>query len=198
MKSYLQKFKTKKLLLILLITMINSFILGCLYVAILSKENQALVKESLDNFFTTVQSNKINYSKSLFRSLTNNMMINFFVWILGISIIGIPIIFITFIFKVFVCGFTFTSIIYHYGLKGVLLASIYILPHVFNLLLLFILTYYSLQFAIMLCQYLFRKKEGNKQKVMKRYIKILTLTTLLFIVSSSIEVYLIPFILSLF
>lgn len=80
-------------------------------------------------------------------------------------------------------------------MKGTFYAIIYTLPNILNLLGLFLLSYYAIAFSISLFSDLFLKKEMNKKRVMKRYLKIGIYALLFFITSSLIEVYVIPTIL---
>lgn len=71
-------------------------------------------------------------------------------------------------------------------------------PHIINLFINFILVYYSISFSILLWNYLFRKKEYNSKVIIKRYIKLLFISTVCLIISSIIEVFFIPFIIQVF
>lgn len=198
MKKMIAKVKTKKILVISLILIIISFILGILFPAILSIENKDLINTSLDSFFSSISKNKLNYVNALFSSLTNNIVINILIWLLGISIIGIPIIIVILIIKSFILGFSFSSIIMTYSFKGIILAFIYIIPLIINLFITLIVCYYAISFSIMLFNYLFRKKEYSRRVIVARYLKILGSSMVILILSSLVEVFLIPNILKIF
>lgn len=198
MKENIKKLKMKKLPLAILLVVTISIILGILFLAIISKSDKELVSNTLNSFFKNISQNKYNTNNALFNSLSNNLIINFLIWILGISIIAIPIVFIILVAKGFVLGFSISSIIYNYGLKGIILAIIYILPHLLSLLTTIILSYFSINFSKILFQNLFLKKEYNKKTIIRRYLKILLFTTICYITSSVIEVYVIPKILYFF
>jgi len=197
MKNKIKKLKLRKIDTIILIVTVLSFILGILFLAILSESNKELVATTLNNFFTGIKTKDFNYNQALFNSLSNNITITSIIWLLGISIIGIPIVILILISKSFILGFSISSIIYNYGLKGILIAIIYIIPHVLNLFITIILAYYSMNFSIMLFNLLFRKKEYTKRLIVNRYIKILVVSTIFFIISSILEVFIIPRILVL-
>lgn len=181
--------KNKKLFR-LIISILISFILGILYIAILSKSNKVIIKDNLELYFSSL--NKLNYIKALINSLSTNLLYIIGIWLLGISIIGVPIIIILLLFKSFIIGFTISSIIYFYKFKGILIAIIYIIPLIIDLYLIFFLSYYSLIFSNNLNRLLFLKKEINFKNIMRRYIKILIFVLIGIIISSIIEVYLIP------
>lgn len=198
MKQLIAKIKTRKILSIMTIITIISLILGTLFISILSKDNKELITSNVIDFFTAIKSNNLNYNQILVKSLTNNLLLNIIIWLLGISIIGIPIVIVLLFIKSFILSFTFTSIIYTYKYKGIISAIIYVIPHIINLLLSFVLIYYSITFSKSLFNYLFKKKECNRKELVNRYLKLLVISTFLFIISSIIETYIIPILIRLF
>ena len=198
MKQLIAKIKTRKILSIMTIITIISLILGTLFISILSKDNKELITSNVIDFFSAIKSNNLNYNQILVKSLTNNLLLNIRIWLLGISIIGIPIVIILLFIKSFILSFTFTSIIYTYKYKGIISAIIYVIPHIINLLLSFVLIYYSITFSKSLFNYLFKKKECNRKELVNRYLKLLVISTFLFIISSIIETYIIPILIRLF
>ena len=198
MKQLIAKIKARKILSIMTIITIISLILGTLFISILSKDNKELITSNVIDFFAAIKSNNLNYNQILVKSLTNNLLLNIIIWLLGISIIGIPIVIILLFIKSFILSFTFTSIIYTYKYKGIISAIIYVIPHIINLLLSFVLIYYSITFSKSLFNYLFKKKECNRKELVNRYLKLLVISTFLFIISSIIETYIIPILIRLF
>lgn len=194
MKKILAKIKANKLLFIEVLITILGFITGILLIAILSNENKDLIKESINAFFETINENKLKYTKLLYTSLTTNLIVNIIIWLLGISIIGIPIVIIILFYKSLMLGFTISSLLFNYKLSGIILTIIYIIPYIINLFLIFIMTYHSVRFSLTLFKYLFKKGDFNKKNVVSKYIKLLTFSSLSFILSSLIETYIIPFI----
>ena len=186
--------KNKKLFRLLIIILI-SIILGILYIAILSKSNKAMIKENLDIYFSSLD--KFNYSKAITNILITNSLYVIGIWLLGISIIGAPLIIVLLLYKSFTLGFTISSIIYFYKLKGILIAIIYMIPLIINLYLVLFLSYYSLIFSNNLNRLLFLKREVNFKNIMRRYIKILIFVLIGILISSLIEVFVVPNILRL-
>lgn len=197
MKKLIDKLRKRKLFYTTILFTILSFILGVLLLSILSVNDKELVTNSVTNLFVAISDNKLKYSEILIRSLLTNNILNIIIWLLGISIIGIPIVIIILSIKSFIIGFTFTSIIYTYKFKGIIKALIYIIPHILNLFIIFILAYYSLNFSITIFNLLFKKREINKKNLTSKYIKLLILSTASIVVTSLIETYLIPNILRL-
>ncbi len=192
MKELLKKLKTKKVFIIIFIVTLLAFIIGILLVSIESKDNKELITTSLTTFFNNIKENKLNTQTLLYKSITNNLIINIIVWLLGISIIGLPIVLIILSFKSLTIGFTISSILYTYKLNGLIKVIIYIIPNIINLFVLFVLTYYSINFSLMLFNYLFRKKEYNKKLIVNRYLKLLILSLLISILTSVIETFILP------
>ena len=179
-----------KLLLKLLIISIIFILLGIFYIAILSKSNRQLIQENLNTYLTTL--NKLDYFNAWIRFLSSNLIFIIFIWSFGISIIGIPIIILFLIYRSFMLGFTISSIIFFYKAKGIIIALIYIIPLLINLWVIIISSYFGIQFSKNLNKLLFLKKEVNFKHVMSRYFKILIFTIICILISSLIEIYLVP------
>lgn len=192
MKELVKKLKEKKLFIIIFIVTVISFIIGILLISILSGNNKSLIVKSLNNFFISIKENKLNQSALLYKTLTNNIIINLIIWILGISIIGIPIVISILSFKSLTFGFTISSLIYTYKFNGIIKSIIYIIPNLINLFIIFVLSYYSISFSLMLFNYLFRKKEYNKRIIVNRYLKLLLISLLLLILTAALESFVIP------
>lgn len=187
----MKKISKNKLLLFLIIITIISILLGIFFIAVISNDNQDLVKSTINSYFLDINENKIQYLNNLWSILTSNLFLILFIWIMGISIIGIIISLILLIYKSFLIGFSFTSILYTYGFKGLISGIIYIFPEIINLFIVFILTYYSISFSILLFNYLFKKKEYNRIFV-RRYLKLLVISSLIIIFSTLISTFVIP------
>ena len=192
MKELINKVKQNKLLFILLIIIILFTILGILFPSLINSENKALIKDSIENFMASIDKNNIDYISAFISSITNNIIVTILIWILGISIIGIPIILISIAFKSFLTGFSITSIFITYGIKGTLIAIVYTLPNIINLLGSFLLGYYAISFSIMIYKSVFKKENRNWQPIVKRYLKIGIFFIIFSIIVSIIESYLIP------
>ncbi len=152
--------------------------------------------EGIELYFNGLK--EINYQDSFFIGLFNNIGIVLIIWILGISIFGSFIIYGIFFIKCFSVNFSFSSIIYVYGFKGVILSLIYSFCYFIYLGILFILSYYSISFSILLFKYFFKNKDYNRVVIVKRYFKVLGICIICIIINLLIDSYLIPRILLLF
>lgn len=180
----------KKYIFLIGITLV-SIVAGILFYFILSKTDQKVIHDLLDQFFMTITSDNLNQKELLWNGVINVFSTSLFIWILGISIIGIPIIILFYFLKSFILGFSISSIISSYGLKGCFRAFLYVFPHqIINLLVLLLLVSYSLSFSVKLIRYLFFHQNINFKLVMKRYLKILFLSIIVFLLSLFYEVFL--------
>lgn len=179
-----------KLLVKLLVTTIISIILGLLYTAILSNSNKEVIEKSLTSFFNNLE--KLNYLEAFKNCFFSNVIYMIIIFLLGISIIGIPIIIIILILKSFILGFTISSILYFYKFKGIFISIFYIIPLIINLFAVIYLGYYGIQFSKNLIRLLFFKKDMNFSNIMKRYCKVLLVSMIIVLISSILEIYLIP------
>ena len=179
-----------KLLVKLLFISVISILLGIFYMAIISKQNKESVEESLKLFFQSI--NKLNYQKAIVNCLSSNIFYLLAIWLLRISIIGIPFILLILILKSFILGFSISSILYFYKLKGILIALIYIIPLILNLLTILFLGYYAIIFSKNLIRLLFLKKEIRFKNIMRRYSKIFLFCLGMIIISSILEIYVVP------
>lgn len=188
--------KKRKLFSILLFVFLISFILGCFFIFFISDNNKVIVKDGIELYFNGLSN--LNYTENFIVGLINNIGITLIIWLLGISIFGCFIIFIIYFIKSFVVSFSFSSIIYVFGFKGIILSIIYSFSYFINLGILFILSYYGVSFSILLFKYFFKNKDYNRIIIVKRYFKVLIFCCLGIVLNLIIDSYLIPRILLLF
>ena len=197
MKSKIMNQKKKYLFLCIIV--LCGVISGALFLFFISKEDKLLVKEQLSLFFQSISEKKINYFTSFWNSIGSNFFFLFILWILGISIVGIPIIILALFLKGFIFGFTFSSIISLYGWKGIILSFLYLFPHHFLLLILFLLTsFYAINFSIRLLQVLFFKQNITLTHYFKRYCHIFIIGIVGITICSLFEIFVVPFFLDFF
>ena len=195
MNKIIMYLKTNKTLLLITIIMIISFIFGLLFPAFLSISNMKLLSNSLKDFFNGLKSDNLNLQEAFLSSFFINILSVCSIWIFGISIIGFILIIILLFIYSFILGFSFSSIISLYGFRGILLAFIYIIPNIMDIFVIFVLSYYAINFSIMLYLYLFKNHKYNRRLIVKRYIKILFFSLFFSTLLSVIEVFIIPSIL---
>ena len=184
----------KRLYLLLIGLALISFIIGILFIFIISKDNKELIKNNLEEYFS-------NYDSSFelfFKTLFNYFIYIIVIWLLGISIIGIPVIIFMYLFKNFVFGFSISSIINSFGAKGILIALIDLFPHkLIFLIVLLLITFYSISFSIKLIKNLFLKRIVNLKESMSKYFKILIISLSISVFISLYEVFISSFFIKL-
>ena len=197
MKYLVNKILKRKLLSLMFFIVLISLIFSFIFINILSNDNKDIIRISVNNFMNSIYTNKIIYKDIFFKGFTTNLILYLFIWFLGISIIGIPILLIILFISTFITSFTFFSIIYTFKVYGILLGSIYIIPHLLNFFFYFILIYYSLSFSKTLFNYFFRKKECNRSVLVRRYVKLLLFSFIFIFFTSIIETFFVPFLIKL-
>lgn len=202
MKLKLKKDKLltqKKAYFILIILFVVGCILGLILPMFLSLDNHELLKTTISSFFNNVMNNEINYQSGITNSLITNYTFLIGVWLLGISIIGIPVVLLLLIYKGFILGFSVSSIIHVYGVKGIIGAFTYIFPGPILLnITTILLTFYAVSFSHKLFRYLFLKESLNFKMIMNKYLKILLISSISFLIVSLSDVYLAPTFMKLF
>lgn len=198
MAKFVEFIKKRKLFSSLIFILILGFISSFVFIVVLDKDSMVIMENSINTYFNNIKSSNINYIDNLSISLVNNILISFIIWILGISIIGCLVIYLIYFIKCFTISLSFISIIKIYGVKGIVLSIIYIIPYIINIGVLFILSYYAISFSILLFKYLFRGVSYNRKVIVKRYFKVLLVSIIILIISSLLDVFIVPRILLLF
>lgn len=204
MKKILDKFKSyliinKKMMLFLFIIVLIGIITGSLFTIFLNIDDKTLIKNSLDLFFNNCINDKLNYFDAFKNSLFSNYFYTIIIWLLGISLIGsifvVPIAY----FKSFILGFTISSIITNFGLKGVIIAFLYIFPHlIFNLLIIMFITHYSVILSFKIFKSFFNKGVVDFKFIFRKYFIILIICLIILMLTSLYEGFVIPLIFKTF
>ena len=194
MKNQTQK--QKKLFIGLIIGAVLMILIGILFIAVLSKSNKELVNDAINQFMIQVKKGNLEYQHAFLQSIMKNGLECVLLFFFGMSIIGFPITIFLFLSHAFLLGFSFSSILYVYKWKGILLAIVYTLPQLLNLGIFLIFCYLSLLLSKYLFYQLILKKSISFSRIMRQYIKVFLVSLILLIISSAVEVLLVPKILS--
>lgn len=201
MKKIMDKLKNlirynKKIMLFLTVVTIIGIITGAFLVVILKNSDKSLVTEYINSFTNNIKTNSFNYIDTLKNTILINILFIIGIWILGISIIGLLIVIIIIFWKAFTLGFTISSFILTYNLKGLILAIIYTFPHlIINLLIIMYLGSYSINFSLLIIKSIVAKKKIELSKLMNRYLAVLLITTSIIIITSIFESFITPILL---
>lgn len=189
----------KKIYITLLIILGIGVFVGLLFPLTLSNSNHDLLKTSISSFFNNVTNHQVDYAEGIKNSLLSNMSFLIGIWLLGMSVIGLPVVLFLLLYKGFVFGFSISSIIAVYGIKGIPSAITYVFPgSVLALIAIVLLCFYSVSFSIRLFRYLFLKENLNFKRIMNRYCKILGVCLGIFLIVSLLDVYLAPILMNVF
>lgn len=198
MKKYMDKLKrnihvNKNLFVFLLVIVIVGIVSGSLFSAIISTDDKQLVSDYLNSFFNNAEANKLNYDTSIINTLILTIGFALVMWVLGISIIGFFIVIFMLFMKAFILGFSISSIIMSFKLKGILLALGYAFPHhIINILVFILLTAYALIVSFKLIKSITSKKPLDFKTIFNRYVTVLVVSAILLTLTSLYEVYVVP------
>lgn len=189
----------KRVYVVLLILLAIGIFAGLLYPIFLSNENTDVLSTSITSFFNNVLNNQVNYQTGIRNSLLTNSLFLLGIWLLGISLIGFPIVLVLLVYKGFIFGFSISSIIKVYGIKGIVGAFTYVFPGmILALITTILLCFYSTSFSIKLFRYLFLKENLNFKAIMNKYLKILGISSICFMLVTISDVYLAPVFMKVF
>lgn len=188
----------KKTNLFVFSLIILGLISGSLFLVISNDTDKTNVINQINLFFKNISNNKIDNVQALKNSLIINYIFVLSIWILGFSIIGIIInLFLTYL-KGFLVGFSISSIFLTFKYKGILAAIIYTIPsQLLNLIIVSILSIYSVMFSKHLITVILSKKPVSTRNILKKYSIIFIFGVIITLISSLLEVYLFPNILKL-
>ena len=198
MKIKLDKLKSilktnKQIIIFLLGLSIIAVIAGAFYITILNKTDQTLIEKSIIGFFDSIKNNNFNYMFSFKNAILNNIGFILLIWLLGISVIGIPIIIFLFFSKVFTLGFSISSIIFNYKLKGTLLSLFYVFPHhIINIYIYIVLIAYAISLSLKIIDSIIKRKIIDFKLVMNKYLYVLLISFIVIIITTLLEVFMVP------
>lgn len=201
MKKYMDKLKknirfNKKGITFLLGLSIIGFISGVIFITLISKSDQLLVKDYIESYIKEI-GNKINYLDLFKNCFFDNLIFIIIVWLLGMSVIGAFINIFYYFIKAFTLGFSISSFILTYKLKGIIYSIIYIIPHnIINILVFTLLVYYSINFSFTLIYAILKKKNINFKIIFNKYLYILLIIFLIILLTSLYESFVVPNIIS--
>ena len=187
---------SKKIMLFLTIIVIIGIITGSFLSVALNSNDKVLITDNIKSFIENISN--INNIDILKNTILINIILIVGIWILGISVIGLLIVILLVFWKSFTLSFTIASFILTYNLKGLLLAFIYIFPHlIINLLVIMYLGSYSIKFSILIIKCIVNKVNLNLKKLMIIYLKVLIISLIIISITSLFEAYITPNLLKL-
>lgn len=181
--------ENKKIYILLLIFLLIGIVLGVFFINNSDEAQKNEVSEYINNFVTTLKNNNtIDKNELVHVSLKRNILMGIILWFIGSTIIGLPLIYFFVLYKGLCIGYTISGAIIALGTgKGVAFCLGSILFHniIFIPALFFIaVSSTKLCYAIMKN----RTKENIKLELIRHSI-LAVITTLFFMLSALIEVY---------
>ena len=181
-----------------IILVLIGIISGSLFIVILNNSDKNLVIEYIQSFTDTIKNNTFDYIDTLKNTLIINYGIVFIISILGFTYFLVPINILILFYKSFIIGFSLSSFILTYKIKGLLLSIIYIFPHlIFNILLFSILTAFTLKLSIKMINHIIKKKEVNMRLYFNKYLYTFIFVIFLITITSIYESFVAPNLLKL-
>ena len=185
----MKKFKNKKILLSFIILFLFGLAFGLIFNFYITDIDKTLIKKEIMGYFAIIKTD-LPYAKGLLNSIKTNFLYITLIWVIGI----IPFLFLINYFMVFykgfLVGFSISSIILIYRFKGILMSVLFLFPHEFiNIFLFITLSVSSIKFS----KKMFNRIKDNNiidfKVEYKEYIKIYILFLSISILSSLLEIF---------
>lgn len=187
-------FPSKKINFIIITILFLGVISGAIFANIIDLNDRNLVIDKIELFISNIDNRTIDSIIALKNSILTNLGYSLIIWILGMTIIGIIINIFLLYLKGFIFGFSLSAFILTYSYKGIILSILYTLfGQLLNLIVIMILTIYSVMFTVNLLKQIIKNKQNiNLPKYFKNYSLIFLITLIISIISSISEVFLFP------
>lgn len=189
----------KRYVVFSLIIVIIGIITGSLFIVILKSSDKNLILEYIQTFVESIKNNTFNYGDTLKNTLINNYLVVLIISIIGFTYFLVPINILILFYKSFVIGFSLSSFILTYKIKGLILSIIYVMPHmILNILLFSILVAFTLKLSLRMINCIFKKKEVNMRAYFNKYLYTSIFIIILISITSLYEAFVAPALLKLF
>ena len=175
-------------------------VLGAIFSVIISMNDKTLVIDKIKLFIDNINSGSIDSLLALKNGISINLLYVMLIWLLGMALLGVILnLFILFI-KGFIFSFSIASFILTYHYKGIILSFLYLIfGQLLNIIVVLVLTIYSVMFSWHLISVIFKNNSGVTIKhFLKNYAIILVLAIAISIISAMSEAFLLPAMVKLF
>ena len=188
----------KRYVLFCLVLVIVGIIAGSLFIIILNNSDKNLVIEYIESFIDNIKNNDFNYIETLKNTLIINYLVIFIISIIGFTYFLIPINILLLFYKSFIIGFSLSSFILTYKIKGLLLSIIYIFPHlIINILIYSLLIAFTLKLSLKMIKSIIKKKEVNMRLYFNKYLYTSFFIIIIITITSLYESFVAPYLLKL-
>ena len=188
----------KRYVFFCLILVILGIIAGSLFIIVLNISDKSLVIEYIESFIDNIKNNDFNYVETLKNTLIINYLVIFIISIIGFTYFLIPINILLLFYKSFIIGFSLSSFILTYKIKGLLLSIIYIFPHlIINILLFSLLIAFTVKLSLKMIKSIIKKKEVNMRLYFNKYLYTSIFIIIIITITSLYESFVAPYLLKL-
>lgn len=184
--------KNNKLFSLMILITLITFFSGIVCSSILDNETRKYISKNISNIILNIKDRSIPTFSNYFKCFSNNSLYALSIWLFGISIVGLPIVIFLYLLKVFLFSIEFIYLFINIKQSNLLFIFIYLFPDIINILILFILAYYSVSYSIFLFRVLFLKKSYSLHRITTKYLKVYLFCLLIFIITSLLEILVIP------
>jgi len=187
-------FPSKKTNFFVITILFLGVISGAIFSNIIDLNDKKLVLDKIQLFISNIDNQSINSLLAFKNSILTNLSYSLIIWILGMTIIGVLINIFLLYLKGFIFGFSLSAFILTYSYKGIILSILYtIFGQVLNLIVIMILTIYSIMFTMNILKQIIKSKVSiNIPKYFKNYSLIFLITLIISVISSISEAFLFP------
>ena len=187
-------FPSKKINFLVIIILFLGIVSGAVFMNIINLNDRNLVIDKIQMFISNIDKQNINSLLVFKNSMFINLLYSVLLWVLGFTIVGVLVNIFILYMKGFVFGFSLASFIVTYGYKGIILSVLYtFLGQLLNLLVVMMLSIYSIMFTINLFKQILKNGHSiNILKFFKNYSLIFIITIIISLVSSIGETFIFP------
>ena len=184
--------KNNKLLSVIILLNILLLITSIIISSNINKETTEIINNNIIKLINEYKNNNISSINNYFKTLFKNTSLITIIWLLGISVIGIPISTLIYSYKAILSLLELIILLKNIKTIGISFILVYTPIILINIFVLFILLYYSIMYSYILIRFLINKGNYNIKKITKKYIIIYIISTFIIIISSTLEIFILP------
>ena len=186
----------KRYVFFCLVIVLLGVLTGSFFIIVLNNSDKSLVIEYIESFIGSIKNNNFNYIDTFKNTLIINYLFIFLISIIGITQFLCPLNILLLFYKSFIVGFSLSSFILTYKIKGLLLSILYIFPHlIINILLFSLLIAFTLKICIKTIKYIIKKKDVNMRLYFAKYLYTVLFVFMIITISSLYESFIAPYLL---
>lgn len=175
-------------------------IIGSLFINFITKDDKGLLIEQVVVYLDNVKKLSVDVfgMNAFIGDFLNNIVQLVFIFIFGISMIGILFVIFLLFFKGFMLGTTVSIIIFKYGIKGILVALLYVFPSlVLNIIIYIFMSFFAINASVKFIKALLKKDKLDFRSFFGKYLLSFFISVLFIGISSLLNVFLTPLLLKL-